>query len=92
MTSEELAEETSKFISEAIDRVVGTGNAQYSLGKKQVFEGLDLDVLFQSAYEELQDVAAYATMLYIRLKRLESAVKSKNNEDYLNYLKRLDCL
>jgi len=79
MTSEELAKEVQDFIAAAKDRVVGPGNEQYSYGESQQFEKMNLEDLFQYTYEELQDVAVYATMLQIRLKRLEERLQEERD-------------
>lgn len=73
MTSAQLAEYTAEFITAATSRVIGVGDAQYSQGSSQKFEDMPLPELFDWMDEELQDVAVYAAMLSIRLRRLRDA-------------------
>ena len=71
MTSEELAQEVETFIRAASGRITGVGNDQYERDGEQRFESLPLSSLFSEAEEELLDVAAYATMLNLRLRGIE---------------------
>lgn len=75
MTSAQLAEYTAEFITAATSRVIGVGDQQYSQGSSQKFEDMPLPELFDWMDEELQDVAVYAAMLSIRLRRVRDAVE-----------------
>jgi hypothetical protein len=78
MTSEELADEVSHFIGECRGRILGVGAEQYDEGNgQQKFEIMPLVELVVYAREEAQDLAVYAAMLDIRLKRLEDALREK---------------
>lgn len=60
------------FVDRCEDRITGPGAEQYQTPEgDQKFEQMDLDTLFDWAEEELQDVAVYAAMLAIRLRRLK---------------------
>ena len=74
MTSEELAQRVEEFIVEAVTRVKGTGDEQYSKGDTQQFEEMNLDELFTWAREELYDTVNYSVMLAIRLERLQEYI------------------
>lgn len=87
MNSQQLADEVSDLIEKCSSRVLGTGNEQYSEGENQRFERLQLEEVFQYSYEEIEDLIAYATMIHIRLKRLEEKVLAR-----LEHLRSLDCL
>jgi hypothetical protein len=77
MTSEELADEVSHFIGECRGRILGIGAEQYEEPDGQKFEKMPLVELVVYAREEAQDLAVYAAMLDIRLKRLEDALREK---------------
>lgn len=87
MLSRELSDEVEWLIRECSLRVMGTGNEQYSEGQKQRFERLPLEEVFQYTYEEIEDLIVYATMIHIRLRRLEKEVMSR-----IEHLRGLDCL
>lgn len=74
LSSEELGEFTTEFIAEAVSRVNGVGNEQYSEGSFQKFESMDLDDLLEYAEEEVLDIANYSAMMFIRLRRLRQAL------------------
>jgi len=76
MKSEDLAFEVESFIYETKDRVLGIGDEQYSRGDDQKFEVMAFDDLFEYLEEEIRDVAAYATMLHIRIERMKKAIPS----------------
>lgn len=80
MTTEELAEAVEDFIVQAITRVKGTGDDQYSEGETQQFEHMDIDELFEWAKEELYDTVNYAVMLGIRLDRLRTEIATTIKE------------
>lgn len=71
LNSEDLAFEVEDFIAKVSERITGTGNDQYSTGENQQFEAMPLDSLIEYMEEELRDVAAYATMLHIRMQRVK---------------------
>lgn len=77
MSSEDLANYVDQFIREAQARVRGVGDEQYSQGTHQKFEAMHPDELFEWAQEEVQDIAVYAAMLDIRLRRIREALKSQ---------------
>lgn len=79
MTSEELADEVSDFIRACRGRVLGVGAEQYDEGDSQTFERMPLAGLIQYAREEVQDLAVYAVMVDIRLKRLEAALEKEQS-------------
>jgi hypothetical protein len=70
MTSEELADEVGHFIDECRGRILGIGAEQYEEQDGQKFEKMPFPELLQYAREEAQDLAVYAAMLDIRLRRL----------------------
>lgn len=75
MTSNELRDHVEEFITKAGGRITGTGNEQYSRGDDQVFETLPLDDLFDWTEEELLDIACYSVMLWIRIKKIKTAMQ-----------------
>ncbi|MEU8780034.1 hypothetical protein [Streptomyces sp. NPDC048637] len=77
MTSDELADEVGHFIRQCRGRILGIGAEQYEEGGRQKFETMPLVELVVYAREEAQDLAVYAAMLDIRLKRLEEALREK---------------
>ncbi|MEU9058986.1 hypothetical protein AB0D13_08955 [Streptomyces sp. NPDC048430] len=77
MTSEELAENFGHFIRACRGRILGIGAEQYEDDNGQKFETMPLIELVTYAREEAQDLAVYAAMLDIRLKRLEDALREK---------------
>lgn len=74
MSSEELAEFTGEFLVEAVARIKGTGNEQYSMDGFQRFEGRELDEVLVDIEEEALDIGNYAAMLFIRIRRLRLAL------------------
>lgn len=70
MTSDQLADEVSHFIEECRGRILGIGAEQYEELDGQKFEKMPFPELLQYAREEAQDLAVYAAMLDIRLRRL----------------------
>jgi len=74
MTSEQLADCVSDFIVACTTRVKGVGDEQYSEGTHQKFEAMSIDELVEWAEEEVQDLAVYAAMLHIRLRRVRQAL------------------
>lgn len=80
MTSEELADFVEGFIVQAVTRVKGTGDDQYSDGDVQKFETKEIDDIFQDAQEELYDVVNYAIMLSLRLDQLQKDIAASLEE------------
>ncbi|MFF0481081.1 hypothetical protein [Streptomyces sp. NPDC004435] len=79
MTSEELADEVGHFIRQCRGRILGIGADQYQEPDgRQKFETMPLVELVIYAREEAQDLAVYAAMLDIRLKKLEDALREKD--------------
>ncbi len=68
--SDLFAAYVDRFTWAACSRVLGVGHDQYGQGGVQRFEGMPLGELFDWALEELQDVAAYAAMLAVRVEWL----------------------
>lgn len=86
MTPQELATEVDAFIRQCTDRITGIGAQQYHVdGQPQKFETMEFDALAEYYEEELRDIANYAAMTHIRLKRLREAfvpwVTDPNNLD-----------
>ncbi|MBK3559287.1 hypothetical protein JHN55_22730 [Streptomyces sp. MBT56] len=77
MTSEELADNFGHFMRACRGRILGVGAEQYEDDNGQKFETMPLVELVVYAREEAQDLAVYAAMLDIRLKRLEDALREK---------------
>jgi hypothetical protein len=75
MTSEQLAEMVGEFMAFCQSRVRGVGNEQYDEGTHQKFEAMALDELIEYTVEELSDIVNYSTMVYVRLKRIQEALK-----------------
>jgi len=72
MTSQEFAEEVGRIIYSVKSRIIGIGSEQYEIqADVQRFENRDIKVIFQDAYEELDDLIVYVAQLRIRLSRLE---------------------
>lgn len=80
MTSEELADKVEDFIVQAVTRVKGTGDDQYSEGDTQQFERMNVDELFVWAKEELYDTVNYSIMLSIRLDRIQEEIATTLKE------------
>jgi hypothetical protein len=78
MTSEELADEVGHFIDECRGRILGIGAEQYEEQDGQKFEKMPFPELLQYAREEAQDLAVYAAMLDIRLRRLANLFERGN--------------
>jgi hypothetical protein len=77
ITSEQLAEFTLAYNKAVQDRITGVGHDQYDegFGFGQKFESMKLTELLDYLAEELQDVAAYAAMLHIRIARVKDAIE-----------------
>jgi len=79
LSSDDLAQYVSDFVVDAVARVKGVGNEQYSMQGYQKFEALTLPGLFEYADEELLDLMNYLVMLRIRFIRLASALFSADD-------------
>ena len=77
---QDLADFVEGFIVQAVTRVKGTGDDQYSDGDVQKFETKDVDDIFQDAQEELYDVVNYAIMLSLRLDQLQKDIAASLEE------------
>jgi NTP pyrophosphatase (non-canonical NTP hydrolase) len=90
MTPKELASECQAFIAKATGRITGIGAEQYHVeGQPQRFETMPLDGLFEYAEEELLDLANYAAMLNIRMRRLrEEATRDQTFARMADFFKR----
>lgn len=73
-TSRDVADDFSRFISEARARIEGPGADQYETPDGQRFERMPLGDLFREAREELLDVAAYSFFLADRLESIRRRV------------------
>jgi hypothetical protein len=81
MTSDELSAQVEAFTKRACARVTGVGAQQYDDGTgTQKFETLPIDELFDWTHEELEDIVVYATMLSIRLRRLQEIANAYTAE------------
>lgn len=79
MTPDELATEVDQFIRLCTDRIVGIGAQQYhEEGKPQRFETMSFDALAEYYEEELRDIANYAAMSHIRLRRMRDEVSRRS--------------
>lgn len=79
MSSDDLAHAVANELAECVGRIKGVGNDHYNEGGHQKFEELDLDELFQYMHEEIQDVANYAVFLMIRLRRIQEALRERDD-------------
>ena len=77
MTVDELSRRANVFFDGVVERLEGVGAEQYSAGSTQLFETMPLGKLETYMREELQDVAAYALMLSIRLDRLVEGIRKR---------------
>lgn len=76
LRSEDLAGFVAEFITHCAGRIRGVGDEQYSMegDSFQKFESMTLDELILGFLEEIQDIANYSAMLYIRLERIRQAL------------------
>lgn len=78
MTSEELADNFGHFMRACRGRILGVGAEQYEDDNgNQKFETMPLTELVAYAREEAQDLAVYAAMLDIGLKRFEDTLRKR---------------
>ncbi len=75
MSSEELAKYTSDFVNRCMNRILTVGHDQYDQGGHQRFEIHSIADVCQMALEEIEDLAVYAAMLHIKLRRTLAAVE-----------------
>lgn len=81
ITSDDLADFTTEFLAEAVTRIKGTGNDQYSNGTYQKFEGKTLLEILTDMQEEALDLGNYAAMFFVLVERLKRAVDTIEGED-----------
>ena len=74
MTSEELAEQVTDCIDSIRDRIIGTGDEQYSQGNVQAIELKTNAQLIQESLEELDDLLTYLAVLRTRIANLRKAI------------------
>lgn len=74
MTSQQLSDEVGHWVAYCQSRITGVGNDQYSTETHQKFEAMELTDLIEYSLEELADQVNYATMLGIRLRRIQGAL------------------
>jgi hypothetical protein len=75
MSSEALAQYTSEFVNRCVTRILTVGHDQYDQGGHQRFEAHSIADVCQMALEEIEDLAVYAAMLHIKLRRTLAAVE-----------------
>jgi hypothetical protein len=75
MSSDALSQYVLEFASFCMARVTGPGKDQYDHGGSQKFEALSPDQLLDELAEELADVGNYAAMLFIRVRRVQAALR-----------------
>lgn len=69
MTSEETSAMVAQIIASSSERIMDIGDKQYSNGHRQAFEFKSHRALVTDAQEELLDLIAYASFLYINLEQ-----------------------
>lgn len=69
MTSAGLSDYIEDLVFEALDRVIGTGDEQYSEEQQQRFETYPVLHLYVQFREELLDAMNYLGMLDLRMRR-----------------------
>lgn len=74
MTSEELSELVTDCIESVRDRIIGTGDEQYSSGDKQAIELKSNEQLIQEAIEEIDDLIVYISVLRTRMASLRESI------------------
>jgi len=74
MTSEELAESVVDCIESVRERIIGTGDEQYSLGDTQRIETKSNNDILKEAIEELDDLIVYVAVLRNRVAQLRNAI------------------
>jgi len=74
MTSEELSELVTDCIESIRERIVGTGDEQYSSGDQQSIELKSNDQLIIEAIEEIDDLLVYVSVLRTRMASLRDSI------------------
>lgn len=74
MTSEELSELVTDCIESVRDRIIGTGDEQYSSGDQQAIELKSNEQLIQEAIEEIDDLIVYVSVLRTRMAALRDSI------------------
>jgi len=74
MTSEELSNQVTECVESLRDRILGTGNDQYSQGDQQSIELKSNTQLVTEAIEELDDLIVYAVVLRSRMDNLRLSI------------------
>jgi hypothetical protein len=74
MTSEELANQVTDCVESLRDRILGTGDDQYSQGDQQAIELKSNTQLVTEAIEELDDLIVYAVVLRSRMDNLRLSI------------------
>lgn len=75
MTPDQLAAAVHGVMLFCMSRVKGPGQEQYSNGSIQKFEVMDLEELIEYQLEEIADDINYAIFRFIRLRRIQEAMK-----------------
>lgn len=74
MTSEELANQVTDCVVSLRERILGTGDDQYSQGDQQAIELKSNTQLIREAIEELDDLIVYAVVLRSRMDNLRLSI------------------
>src|SRR5690606_38803282 len=75
MTPDKLAAAVHGVMMFCMSRVKGPGQEQYSNGSSQKFEVMDLEERIEYQLEEIADDINYAIFRFIRLRRIQEAMK-----------------
>lgn len=76
MTSEDLAESVNMVVQFCMARVNGVGAEQYAGEDHQKFEAMSMEDLMEYQIEEIADDINYAVMRFIRLRRIQAAMRN----------------
>jgi len=71
----ELALAQQDFTTYARDRLMGTGQEQYSRAGHQAFENMSVPRIIDETLDELADIVNYSTFLAITLQRLKQKLE-----------------
>jgi hypothetical protein len=74
MTSEELSNQVTDCVESLRERILGTGDDQYSQGDQQAIELKSNTQLVTEAIEELDDLIVYAVVLRSRMDNLRLSI------------------